>query len=91
MCVGVCVPKSHLTSRACVCHENTATYSVGNEGQKSSGVFSENFPLQRLRAPSLDGHTSDLLYIQKTRMHIVGTQILATRTIHDVKLPTRFP
>ena len=41
MCVCVSV-KSHLTSGASVCPENTVMHSVGNEGQKTCGVFSEN-------------------------------------------------
>ena len=33
MCVCVCVSvKSHLTSGASVCPENTVTYSAGNKG-----------------------------------------------------------
>ena len=35
VCLCVCLSgKSHLTSGASVRHENTATYSAGNKGQK---------------------------------------------------------
>ena len=44
VCVSV---KSHLTSGASARRENAATYSVGNEGQKNCGVFSETPPLPR--------------------------------------------
>ena len=48
VCVSVCVSvKSHITYGASVHPENTVTYSVGNEGQKICGVFSETAPLQR--------------------------------------------
>ena len=43
---SVCLCKSHLTYGASVRPENAVTYSVGNEGQKICGVFSENAPLQ---------------------------------------------
>ena len=56
MCVCLSV-KSHA-SGASVRRKSGATYSVGNEGQNICGVFSENVPLQRLSAPSLDGHTA---------------------------------
>ena len=42
VCVFVCVSvKSHLTSGASVCLENTVTYSAGNGGQKICRAFSE--------------------------------------------------
>ena len=44
VCVSV---KSHLTSGASVCPENTVTYSAGNGGQKIGDVFSETTPLLR--------------------------------------------
>ena len=62
VCVSVCLSvKSHLTSGASVCPENTVTYSAGNGGQKICGVFSENAPLQRsstapLKAICMVGH-----------------------------------
>ena len=37
---------SHLTSGASVHPENSATYSTGNEGQKSCGVYSETASFQ---------------------------------------------
>ena len=41
-CVSVCLSvKSHLTSGASVCPENTVAHSVGNGGQKICGVFFE--------------------------------------------------
>ena len=40
VCVCVSV-KSHLTSGASICPENTVIYSVGNGGQKICKVFSE--------------------------------------------------
>ena len=55
MSVCVCV-WSHLTSGAPVCPENTVTYSVGNEGQKICGVFSETAPLRRSSTPSIESH-----------------------------------
>ena len=55
LCVCVCLSvKSHLTSGASVHHENAATYSVGNKGQKVCGVFSETAPLPRSSTPSLE-------------------------------------
>ena len=55
MCVCVCLSaKSYLTSGASVRRENTATYSVVNNGQKICGVFSKTAPLPRLSAPSLE-------------------------------------
>ena len=48
VCVCVCVSlsvKSHLIYGASVRPENAVTYSVGNEGQKICGVFSEDAPL----------------------------------------------
>ena len=41
VCRCVCL-KSHLTSGASVCPENTVTYSAGNRGQKLCDIFSEN-------------------------------------------------
>ena len=53
-CSWVCVSvKSHLTYGASVHPENAVTYSVGNEGQKICGVFSETAPLQRSSTPSI--------------------------------------
>ena len=46
--------KSHLTSGASVRRENSATYSVGNKGQKIHGIFSETASLPRLSTPSLE-------------------------------------
>ena len=46
VCLSVCL-LSHLTSGASVRPANTLTYSVGNEGQKICGAFSETAPLQR--------------------------------------------
>ena len=79
--VFVCVSvKSHLTSGASVRRENAATYSVGNEGQESCGVFSENVQLQRLSATSLDGYTSGRpFFLQKTRMRIVDLLYASSR------------
>ena len=50
MCVSVyvCVclsVKSHLTSGASVCPENSVIYSAGNRGQKMWGVFSKTAPV----------------------------------------------
>ena len=42
VCLSV---KSHLTSGASVCPENSVTYPARNEGQTICGVFSENAPL----------------------------------------------
>ena len=53
VCVCVSPVKSHLTSGASVCHENAATYSAGNEGQKNCGIFSETAPFPRSSTPSL--------------------------------------
>ena len=39
--------KSHLTSGASVCPENTVTYSAGNGGERICGDFSETTPFQR--------------------------------------------
>ena len=39
--------KSHHTSGVSVRSENTATYSMGNEGQKLCGAFFESHVLQR--------------------------------------------
>ena len=52
VCVCLSV-KSHLTSGASVRPENAVTYSVGDEGQKICGVFSETAPLQRYGTCSL--------------------------------------
>ena len=38
--------KSHLTLEASLCPENALTYSVGNEGQKICGVFSDTASFQ---------------------------------------------
>ena len=47
VCLSVCVSvKSHLTSGASVCPENTVTYSAGNGGQKICGVFFETTPFK---------------------------------------------
>ena len=51
MCVCVCVSacvsvKSHLTLEASLRPENAVTYSVGNEGQKNCGVFSDSASFQ---------------------------------------------
>ena len=46
--------KSHLTSVASVCPENTVTYSAGNRGQKIGVVFSETIPLLRSSTPSVE-------------------------------------
>ena len=54
VCVSVCVSvKSHLTYGASVRPENAVTYSAGNKGQKSCGVFSETAPLPRSSTPSV--------------------------------------
>ena len=45
--------KSHLTSGASVCSENAVTNSVGDEGRKVCGVFSDTAPLPRSSDPSL--------------------------------------
>ena len=46
-CLSVCLSiKSHLTSAASVRPENSAMYSVGNEGQKICDVFSETVSFQ---------------------------------------------
>ena len=55
MCV--CVPvKSHLTSGASVHPENSATYSLGNEGQKICGIFSKTVLFQSYGTPALYGY-----------------------------------
>ena len=47
VCVSVCLyVKSHLTSGASVCPENTVTYSAGNGSPEICGVFSETAPLR---------------------------------------------
>ena len=54
VCVSVCLSvKSHLTSGASVRPENSATCSVGKEGQKFCGVFSKTHAFRRSSAPSL--------------------------------------
>ena len=54
VCVCVCVSvKSHLTSGTSVRSENAVTNSVGDEGRKICGVFSDTAPLSRSSAPSL--------------------------------------
>ena len=54
VCVSVCLSvKSHLTSRASVRPENSATCSVGNKGQNICGVFSKTHAFRRSSAPSL--------------------------------------
>ena len=50
VCLSV---KSHLTSGASFHPENAVTHSVGNEGQKICGVFSETPQLPRSSTPSL--------------------------------------
>ena len=45
--MSVCVSvKSHLTLEASLRPENAVTYSVGNEGQKVYGVFSDTASFQ---------------------------------------------
>ena len=73
--------KSHLTYGASVRPENAVTYSVGNEGQKICGVFSETAPLQRSSTPCCTamrtvGHYA---YFSCTRMRISRVY---TRMIH---------
>ena len=51
VCLSVCLSvglsvKSHLTSVVSVRPETSATYSAGNECQKSCGVFSETVSFQ---------------------------------------------
>ena len=47
VCVCVCVSvKSHLTSGASVCPENTVMYPAGNGGQKICRVFFETAPFK---------------------------------------------
>ena len=54
VCVCVCVSvKSHLTSGASIRSGNAVTNSVGDEGRKICGVFSDTAPLPRSSAPSL--------------------------------------
>ena len=54
--VRVCLSvKSNLTSGASVRPENSVTYSMGNEGQKICGDFSETTPLQRYTEHLLTG------------------------------------
>ena len=54
VCLSVCLSvKSHLTSGASVHPENAVTYSVGNEGEKSCGIFSETASLQKSSTPSV--------------------------------------
>ena len=54
VCLCVCVSvKSHLTSGTSVRSENDVTNSVGDEGRKICGVFSDTAPLPRSSAPSL--------------------------------------
>ena len=43
VCLSV---KSHLTSGASVCPENTITYSADNKDQKNCGIFSETAPFK---------------------------------------------
>ena len=57
VCVSLPV-KSHLTSGASVCPENTVTYSAGNGGRKICGDFSENTQLQRYTASCVVGNIS---------------------------------
>ena len=52
VCVSVYV-KSHLTSGASVCPENTVTYSVGN-----GEFFSETAPLQRSSTAPLKAYVA---------------------------------
>ena len=47
--------KSHLTSGASVCPQNTVTYSEGNGDQKILWSFSETTPLQRSNTRSTEG------------------------------------
>ena len=58
VCVSVCLSvKSDLTYGASVCLENAVTYSMGNEGRKMCGVFSENAPLLRSSGVAVVFHT----------------------------------
>ena len=53
--------KSHLTSGASFCPENTVTYSAGNRGRKICGDFSETALLQRFTASCVAGYCSNIL------------------------------
>ena len=68
VCVCVSV-KSHLTSGASVCPENTVTYSAGNEGQKICGVFSETTPLRRSSTPSIESHSVGHFPVESAHAH----------------------
>ena len=50
--MSVCVSVS-FTSGAFVSPEHTGTFSVGNEGKQTCGIFSETHAFQRLSTPSL--------------------------------------
>ena len=53
--------KSHLTSGASFCPENTVMYSAGNRGRKIYGDFSETALLQRYTASCVAGYYSNIL------------------------------
>ena len=67
--------KSHLTSGASVCPENTVTYSACNGGQKSCEVFSETAPFQRSSTASLKAYVWSALFLWKAHMRIITKAI----------------
>ena len=72
LCVCMCLSvKSHLTSGASVHPENTVTHSVGDEGQKICGVFSETAPLQRSSTAPLKAYVRSAIFLPKVRMRII--------------------
>ena len=74
VCVCVCVcpsVKSHLTSGASVCPENTVMYPAGNEGQKICKFFSETAPLQRSSTAPLKAYIWSATFLRKVHMCII--------------------
>ena len=73
VCVCVCLSvKSHVNFGASVRPENAVMHSMGNEGQKICGVFSETTPLPKSSAPSLGWPyiRSAIFPVDSTRAHI---------------------
>ena len=68
VCLSV---KSHFTSGASVCPENTITYPAGSEGQKICGVFSETAPLKRSSTAPLKAYVRSAIFLRKVHMRIV--------------------
>ena len=98
MCVSVFLfVKSHLTSGASFRHENAATYSAGNEGQKICGIFSETAPLPRLSAPSLEWpyirsaiFPADNTHVHLSEVHNVMLELHAISTAFYIALQWSF-